>query len=65
MLNKTEISDVEVLRSLDLVIDSWQNDGLSVDDMANQIEAVNSVAEGKSTFQDFVSETRSPKQRET
>lgn len=53
-----EVRDAEVLRSLDLVVRSWENDDLSIEDMTAQLEAVNKIADGSSDFSEFLDSTK-------
>ena len=55
--NGDEIRDAELLRSLDIIIDSWENDDLSIDDMADQLEAATKIVDGSSSLSEFVEET--------
>ena len=55
--NSLEIKDTELLRSLDLMVDSWENDDLSIDDMTAQLTACNAIADGTSDLQLFKEDT--------
>lgn len=53
-----DVRDAEVIRSLDIVINSWENDDLSIEDMTAQLEAVNKIADGSSDFAGFLTDTQ-------
>ena len=51
------IQDAELLRSLDILVDSWENDDLCIDDMTKHLFAVNKIADGTSDLKTFKEET--------
>ena len=52
-----QIREAEMMRALDVVAESWQNDDLDLDTMAYQLEGMCEVAEGKISFGEFLHKT--------
>jgi len=54
----SEIHITEIDRALDLTAQVWEmNDDISVDEMCEQMEAINDIVVGESTFGDFCKAT--------
>jgi len=54
---KEEIQSAEILRSLTVTADSWENDNLSILDMTDQLDAIIAVVDGTSNFNEFAEST--------
>lgn len=56
-IHTEEVQDAMFMRSLDLLCDSWENDDLTLDDMADQLEAANKMISGETNFKQFLDVT--------
>ena len=58
MATRNDIQFTDLLRSLDMVIRSWEtNNTLSSDDMLGQLEAAVDIVDGKSDLATFKAQT--------
>lgn len=53
--SETHIAEID--RALDLTARTWKDPNISIDDMCNQLDAINDIVAGTSTFGDFCNAT--------
>ena len=45
-----DVETAELLRSLDAVAQSWEREEITIEEMTRQLEELNKIAEGESSF---------------